>query len=288
LDRLERYTQAVLHSVLLTSSSAALFEVLSMKLAASIRLALRIVPVLAVALGVTSILFARGAPSASTAPTAEDVKYIGATKCKSCHSSDDAGNQYAKWSGMNHAKAWETLGTDKAKELAKAKGIADPQQSEACLKCHVTGYGLSPDHFKGKWDPKLGVQCESCHGPGDAHMKARMADAAKRDPSAPGRVQGRARGRDLRRGHRSALPQVPQRGEPDLQELLLPHVHGQDPPPQSAEEARGRGEDGLHRSVPLRGRMHAQVPDEVSRARALQQQRSELSGVPPRSISRAR
>src|SRR5262245_60647766 len=105
----------------------------SMSLRASSRIALRIAPVLAILLGVTSILFARGAPAASSAPTCEDVKYIGATKCKSCHSSDETGNQYAKWSGMNHAKAWETLGTDKAKELAKAKGIADPQQSEACL-----------------------------------------------------------------------------------------------------------------------------------------------------------
>jgi Cytochrome c554 and c-prime len=161
-----------------------------MKFAVPTRLAFRIAPLLAIALGVSSILFARGAPAAQSAPTAQDVKYIGATKCKSCHSSEETGNQYAKWSGMNHAKAWETLGTDKAKELAKAKGIADPQQSEACLKCHVTGYGLSPDHFKGKWDPKLGVQCESCHGPGDAHMKARMADAAKRDPTAPVEYKG--------------------------------------------------------------------------------------------------
>jgi hypothetical protein len=154
-------------------------------LCSPLRLALRIAPVLAVALGVTTILFARGAPADSTAMSVQDAKFIGATKCKSCHSSDASGNQFAKWSTLDHAKAWETLGTDKAKEIAKAKNIADPQQSEACLKCHVTAFGLPEERFKGKWDPKLGVQCEACHGPGDAHMKARMAEAAKRDPTAP-------------------------------------------------------------------------------------------------------
>jgi hypothetical protein len=161
-----------------------------MTLSACGKWVLRISPLLAVALGVTSLISARSEPIERAAGINQDAKYIGATKCKSCHSSKEAGDQFGEWSGFKHAKAWESLGTDKAKELAKAKGIADPQQSEACLKCHVTAFGLSPDHFKGKWDAKLGVQCESCHGPGEAHMKARMADAAKRDPSAPVEYKG--------------------------------------------------------------------------------------------------
>lgn len=106
-------------------------------------------------------------------------KYIGAEKCKNCHSAESAGNQYHVWQGVGHAKAFETLGSDKAKEIAKAKGIDDPQKSDLCLKCHTTAFGVAADLIKKGFDSKQGVQCESCHGPGEAHFKARFAAAAK-------------------------------------------------------------------------------------------------------------
>jgi hypothetical protein len=58
-------------------------------------------------------------------------------------------------------------------------GIDDPQKSDKCLKCHVTGFGLAADLLKKGFDPKLGVQCESCHGPGELHKKARLAAVGK-------------------------------------------------------------------------------------------------------------
>jgi hypothetical protein len=106
-------------------------------------------------------------------------RYIGAEKCKNCHMSDASGNNFAAWQKMDHAKAFATLASDKAKEIAKAKGIEDPQKSDACLKCHVTAFGLPADQIQKSMDAKLGVQCESCHGPGEQHFKARMAAAAK-------------------------------------------------------------------------------------------------------------
>ncbi|HVS12275.1 MAG TPA: cytochrome c family protein [Planctomycetota bacterium] len=112
-------------------------------------------------------------------PAATANKYIGAAKCKNCHSAAESGNQYAAWQATHHSKAFETLATDEAKRIAKEKGIDDPQKSDACLRCHVTAFGLPEDQIKKGFDPKLGVQCETCHGPGDNHVKARMAAVAK-------------------------------------------------------------------------------------------------------------
>ena len=65
----------------------------------------------------------------------------------------------------------KSLSTDKAMEIAKEKGIADPTTDAACVKCHAT---------TGHIDSKLaagikvteGVSCESCHGPGSMYKGA--------------------------------------------------------------------------------------------------------------------
>lgn len=110
-------------------------------------------------------------------------KYIGAAKCKNCHSAEKTGNQHGHWEKMLHAKAFETLAGEKAKELAKAKGIEDAQKADACLKCHVTAFGEPADNLAKGFKPEMGVQCETCHGPAETHMKARMAAAAEKDPA---------------------------------------------------------------------------------------------------------
>jgi len=112
-------------------------------------------------------------------------KYVGVEKCKDCHKSEASGDAYGHWEKSGHAKAFEVLASDKAKEIAKAKGIEDPQKSDQCMKCHQTAFGVAADEIKKGFDPKKGVQCESCHGPGDLHGKARFTAAAKAgvDPS---------------------------------------------------------------------------------------------------------
>jgi hypothetical protein len=111
-------------------------------------------------------------------------RYIGAAQCKLCHQSKDTGDQHSAWLKEKHSKAHATLATDKAKSLAKEKGIADPQKSEKCLKCHVTAFGRPKEEFHASFDVTLGVQCETCHGPGEKHKKARMAAAAAADEKA--------------------------------------------------------------------------------------------------------
>lgn len=56
-----------------------------------------------------------------------------------------------------------------------------------CASCHVTGaergYDQSTDHYDTRW-VELGVGCESCHGPGAAHVAWAQAGAPPDDPRA--------------------------------------------------------------------------------------------------------
>ncbi len=135
-----------------------------------------------ISLGALIALLVLGATLWSTAAPADPAQakinhYIGALKCKTCHSDKAHGDQFGAWSKMKHAKAFEVLASDDAKRIAKEKGIEDAQKSDKCLKCHVTAYGKPAEEIGKGFDPKLGIQCESCHGPGEKHMKARVAAA---------------------------------------------------------------------------------------------------------------
>jgi len=101
-------------------------------------------------------------------------KYMGVKKCKMCHKKAKMGNQFGQWEASEHAKAFEILASDEAKELAKTKDIDNPQESDSCLKCHTTGFRVPAVQLHKKFDKALGVQCESCHGPGEKHIKAML------------------------------------------------------------------------------------------------------------------
>jgi hypothetical protein len=121
----------------------------------------------------------RGSAASNGAATASgaDGDYIGSKKCENCHNAEASGNQYGAWKEAHHSKAFETLLGDEAKKIAAGLGIADPSKSEKCLKCHVTAFGLDKKRIKKSFEPKEGVGCESCHGPGDDHAKARFRAA---------------------------------------------------------------------------------------------------------------
>ena len=135
---------------------------------------------IAAAIAVAGAMVLALAPASSMPAQAKANKYVGSAKCKNCHASEETGNQHAAWQKMEHAKAFEVLASDAAKKVAAEKGIADAQKDEKCLKCHVTAFGVQPEQLAKGFDKELknGVQCESCHGPGEAHMKARLAAAA--------------------------------------------------------------------------------------------------------------
>jgi len=100
----------------------------------------------------------------------KDFKYVGSKKCKTCHNSEKNGAQYKIWSENAHAKAFESLKGDAAKEKAKAAKVeGDPTKSEVCLGCHSTA-GTKKNVDK-DYDVTEGVGCEACHGPGSDYKK---------------------------------------------------------------------------------------------------------------------
>ena len=70
-----------------------------------------------------------------------DHDFVGADRCKSCHTS-----AHTQWQNSAHARAMDALSPKE-------------QQDARCLSCHTT---LAEDTSA----PLAGVQCEACHGPG--------------------------------------------------------------------------------------------------------------------------
>ncbi len=117
-------------------------------------------------------LFLALASTASGEP--EQHKFAGVVKCKRCHEKSAIGDQFASWQETKHAKAFETLATDKAKKWATEAGVADAQTDERCIKCHSTAHGIPDEMVARKFDRQAGVQCEACHGAGKDYRKKKI------------------------------------------------------------------------------------------------------------------
>lgn len=102
----------------------------------------------------------RPEPAGEGAPS-----YVGSAACAACH-----GPAHAQWTGTPHAHAYATLETQ------------HKNFNLACVGCHVTGYlepgGSTVTHVDGL----VNVGCESCHGPGSAHVAAPTEAAVTLDP----------------------------------------------------------------------------------------------------------
>jgi hypothetical protein len=92
--------------------------------------------------------------------------FVGSKKCEACHEVS-----YDVWKKSGHAKAYQTLA-----ELDPPRQF-DPE----CISCHAIGWhptGYFP--YEGgyasfeKTPQLIDVGCESCHGPGGAHVEAEM------------------------------------------------------------------------------------------------------------------
>ena len=93
--------------------------------------------------------------------------YVGMDKCASCHKP-----AMAFWRTTVHAQAWKTL-VDGGK-----------QADYKCVGCHVTGYGEIGGSSLGYTRHLENIQCETCHGPGSAHVAGKGLEdppAIKRD-----------------------------------------------------------------------------------------------------------
>lgn len=86
------------------------------------------------------------------------MSYATANRCMECHRAI-----YDDWKKTDHAKAFDTL--------IKEKEDNNPE----CFDCHTVGYNRLGGFFDFEHTPKLvGVQCESCHGAGAAHVLAML------------------------------------------------------------------------------------------------------------------
>jgi hypothetical protein len=88
-------------------------------------------------------------------PRVQTEKYAGSSSCGSCHAESDR-----VWRHSKHFIALKTL--------EKVGHDRDPD----CVECHVVGLASIYGFKSRKETPDLGhVGCESCHGPGNAHIE---------------------------------------------------------------------------------------------------------------------
>lgn len=106
---------------------------------------------------------------------ASKFKYVGANKCKMCHKGEKKGTIFEKWQESKHSKAYATLASEHAKEVAVKAGVkGDPQQAAECVTCHVTAYKAAADQKDATYALEEGVTCEACHGPGSAYKSLKV------------------------------------------------------------------------------------------------------------------
>lgn len=109
-------------------------------------------------------------PVEAHARASKRFNYVGIDMCKLCHKMKKLGDQYEVWVNTSHSKAFYTLETPEAREIAAKLGINDPQQSDKCLRCHSTCHVFTEEKVAEDLRIEDGVQCESCHGPGEEYM----------------------------------------------------------------------------------------------------------------------
>jgi hypothetical protein len=119
---------------------------------------------------------AAGVTLARTGGAEEAHQYVGAAKCKTCHAKELIGDQYETWKTKDpHHRAYETLTNEASRAIAAKRGLGSPaHEAPECLECHVTAFGVPATQVATTLDPGLGVQCESCHGPGRDYRKKKI------------------------------------------------------------------------------------------------------------------
>lgn len=107
-------------------------------------------------------------------------KHLGVASCSNsvCHGasqpfrdSNIQQNEFAIWQEFDpHAKAWQTLGSDASKSIARKLGIGDPAEAKVCLDCHADS--IASDMRGERFQLSDGVGCESCHGGSELWLSA--------------------------------------------------------------------------------------------------------------------
>jgi len=124
-------------------------------------------------------------------------KYIGTKMCGACHKQAKTGEAYTIWAKSPHANAFKTLQSEKANEIAKAKGLKVPAAEAAeCLECHVTGGGTAENVDK-TFKMEEGVTCEACHGAASGYKTLHSKPENKEKAVKAGLIRGDASKEEL-------------------------------------------------------------------------------------------
>jgi YVTN family beta-propeller protein len=107
-------------------------------------------------------------PVAPADEKAKDPRFAGSAVCGECHRGPRMGHQYSIWRMSPHARAWAVLGTARGRQVAKERGVAEPQTDWACLKCHAPA--AVPARLASA-QIEEGVGCEACHGAGSEYLE---------------------------------------------------------------------------------------------------------------------
>lgn len=86
-------------------------------------------------------------------------QYVGDSTCAGCHEKEH----------QTFTKHSRKAKSDKSVKLMAKKLTAD--ELKDCFRCHTTGYGQPGGFVSFEKTPEMGhLGCESCHGPGSAHV----------------------------------------------------------------------------------------------------------------------
>ena len=119
-------------------------------------------------IGRTQAALVKVAPLFAADPAWHGAAFAGAARCAPCHKSE-----HAQWKETPHASAYKTL--------LDVHRNYQPR----CVVCHVVGLGRPQGYALGSPDLRLvGVQCESCHGPGAVHAAAPLKTNIRRKVAA--------------------------------------------------------------------------------------------------------
>ncbi len=101
--------------------------------------------------------------------------FVGVDACGACHKTEKQGKQLDIWKNSKHSQAFKNLQTGKADSIAASLGHKTAAaKTEACLKCHASGYNVDKALVGEKFKVEDGIQCETCHGAGSNYKTLKI------------------------------------------------------------------------------------------------------------------
>lgn len=110
-------------------------------------------------------------------------EYVGSSNCGLCHSGEANGYIMENWKVGPHARAFQSLGTEKAKTILLEKYglMGNPKDEVMCRGCHITGFNSTSTNSTSTSTSNPtnlladeGVSCEGCHGQGKDYSTAEI------------------------------------------------------------------------------------------------------------------